>query len=221
VYARLISIQVGIPRTVTIEGQEVATAIHKAPIKGRVQLHSTNLEGDKQADLSVHGGQDKAVYVYPSEHYSYWKKQLPGVDLPWGAFGENFTTEGLLEDTVCLGDRFTIGAAVQRERSPRAEVVVTQPRIPCFKLNLKFDSDVMAKRFLASRRSGFYLRVLREGEVGPGDEIVRIHPDENRVSISDALRIYLHEPGSDELVRRALRVEYLSATWREHFRQNI
>jgi MOSC domain-containing protein YiiM len=212
VRARLISIQVGIPRTVPIDGQEVATAIYKAPLKGRVQLRSTNLEGDKQADLSVHGGRDKAVYAYPSEHYSYWKKQLPGVDLPWGAFGENFTTEGLTEDAVCLGDRFTIGTA---------EVVVTQPRIPCFKLNLKFDSDVMAKRFLASRRSGFYLRVLREGEVGSGDEIVRIHQDENRVSISDALRVYLHDSGSNELLHRALQVEYLSASWREHFRQNI
>jgi MOSC domain-containing protein YiiM len=159
--------------------------------------------------------------VYPSEHYPYWKKELPGVDLPWGAFGENFTTEGLLEDAVCLGDRFMIGAAVHRERSPRAEVVVTQPRIPCFKLNLKFDSGVMAKRFLASRRSGFYLRVLREGEVGAGDKIVRMHQDENRVSISDALRIYLHEPDSNELARRALQVEYLSATWREHFSQQI
>jgi MOSC domain-containing protein YiiM len=152
------------------------------------------------------------VYAYPSEHYSYWKKELPGVDLPWGAFGENFTTEGLLEDAVCLGDRFTIGTA---------EVVVTQPRIPCFKLNLKFDSDMMAKRFLASHRCGFYLRVLREGGVGAGDEIVRIHQDENRVSISDAMRIYLHEPGSNGLIHRALQVEYLSASWREHFRQNI
>jgi MOSC domain-containing protein YiiM len=212
VCARLISIQVGVPRTVTIDGQEVATGIYKAPLKGRVQLRSTNLEGDKQADLSVHGGQDKAVYAYPSEHYSYWKKELSGVDLPWGAFGENFTTEGLTEDAVCLGDRFTIGTA---------EVVVTQPRIPCFKLNLKFDSDVMAKRFLVSRRSGFYLRVLREGEVGSGDKIVRIHQDENRVSVSDALRIYLHEPDSNDLLHRALQVEYLSTSWREHFRQEI
>jgi MOSC domain-containing protein YiiM len=212
VRAKLVSIQVGVPRTFTLEGQEIATGIYKAPVEGRVQLRSTNLEGDKQADLSVHGGRDKAVYAYPSEHYHYWKKELPGVDLPWGSFGENFTTEGLTEDTVCLGDRFTIGTA---------EVVATQPRIPCFKLNLKFDSDVMAKRFLASRRSGFYLRVLREGEVGQGDEIVRIHQDENRVSVSDAMRIYLHEPGSNELKHRALQVEYLSETWREKFQQQI
>src|SRR6202140_965451 len=209
---RIVSIQVGIPRTVQLEGGEVPTAIFKAPVNKRITLHWLDLEGDQQADLSVHGGRDKAVYVYPSEHYPYWKKQLPGVNLPWGAFGENFTTSGLVEDTVGLGDRFTIGTA---------EVVVTQPRLPCFKLNLKFNRDDMAKRFLASRRTGFYLRVLREGEVGPGDEIARIHQDENRVSISDALRIYLHEPNSNELARRALQVEYLSPSWRERFTQRI
>jgi len=208
VRAKLISLQVGLPRTVTRDGQEVTTGIYKMPIEKRIQLHWLNLEGDKQANLSVHGGQDKTVYAYPSEHYLFWKKELSNSDLPWGAFGENFTTAGLLEDTVCLGDRFTIGTA---------EAVVTQPRIPCFKLNLKFDSDIMAKRFLASRRTGFYLRVLREGEVGPGDEIVRIHQDENRVSISDALRVYLHDPDASELIHRALRVEYLSAAWRKEF----
>ncbi len=209
---KLISIQVAIPRTVQYAGEEITTSIFKTPVKKRIPLHSLNLEGDQQADLSVHGGRDKTVYAYPSEHYSYWKKELPGVDLPWGALGENFTTAGFLEDTVCLGDRFTIGTA---------EVVVTQPRIPCFKLNLKFGRDDMAKRFLASRRSGFYLRVLREGEVGPGDKIVRIHQDENKVSISDAMRVYLHEPNSNELARRALQVEYLSATWRERFSQIV
>jgi MOSC domain-containing protein YiiM len=212
VRAKLISLQVGVPRTVQRDGQEITTGIYKMPIEKRIQLHWLNLEGDKQADLSFHGGQDKTVYAYPSEHYPYWKKELAGLELPWGAFGENFTTAGLLEDTVYLGDRFTIGTA---------EVAVTQPRIPCFKLNLKFDRDDMAKRFLASHRSGFYLRVLREGEVGPGDEIVRIHQDENRVSISDALCIYLHESDSYELIHRALRVEYLSASWREEFRQKI
>ena len=210
--AKLISLQVGLPRTLTRDGQKVITGIYKAPIAKRTQLHWTNLEGDKQADLINHGGQDKAVYAYPSEHYPYWNKELASSDLPWGAFGENFTTAGLLEDTVCLGDRFTIGAA---------EVVVTQPRIPCYKLSMKFDRKDMAERFLASRRSGFYLRVLREGEVGPGDEIALAHHDENDVSISDALRIHLHEPGASELIRRALRVEYLSAAWRADLRQQI
>jgi MOSC domain-containing protein YiiM len=209
---KLISLQVGVPRTIRRDSQEISTGIYKSPIAGRTRLHSLNLEGDKQADLSVHGGQDKAVYAYPSEHYPYWKRELPGVYLPWGAFGENFTTAGLLEGAVCIGDRFTIGTA---------EVVVTQPRIPCYKLNAKFDRDDLAKRFLASRRSGFYLRVLREGEVGPGDEFVLAQQGANRVTVSDALHIYLGELESRELIQRALQVEYLSAVWREEFRQLI
>jgi MOSC domain-containing protein YiiM len=204
----LISVQVGVPRIVRRDGQEVSTGIFKSPVAKRLPLHSLNLAGDRQADLSAHGGQDKAVYAYPSEHYSFWKKELPGVDLPWGAFGENFTTAGILETDVCLGDRIAIGTA---------EVVVTQPRIPCFKLNLKFDRDDMVKRFLASRRTGFYLRVLREGEVGAGDKIQIAHRDENRVSISDALKLYLHESDSKEMRQRALRVKYLSESWRQEF----
>jgi MOSC domain-containing protein YiiM len=208
----LISIQVGVPRTVNRDGQEVATGIFKSPVDTRVRLRELNLDGDQQADLSVHGGQNKAVYAYPSEHYPFWKKELPGVDLPWGSLGENFTTAGLLESSVCLGDRFEIGTA---------EVVVTQPRIPCFKLNLKFNRHDMIQRFLASHRSGFYLRVLREGEVGAGDEIRLIHQDENHVSVADVLRLYLGESDSSELLERALRVKYLSPSWREELSQNI
>jgi MOSC domain-containing protein YiiM len=208
----LISIQVGVPRTVKCDGEEVATGIFKSPVNQRVRLRELNLDGDQQADLSVHGGQNKAVYAYPSEHYPFWKKELPGVDLPWGSLGENFTTAGLLENSVCLGDRFEIGTA---------EVVVTQPRIPCFKLNLKFGRHDMIKRFLASHRSGFYLRVLREGEVGAGDEIVSTHQDENRISVADVLRLYLGESDSRELLERALRVKYLSPSWREELSQNI
>ena len=210
--ASLISIQVGVPRIVKLEGEEVSTGIFKAPVEKRLRLRHLNLEGDQQADLSVHGGQNKAVYAYPSEHYAFWKKALPGVDLPWGAFGENFTTSGLLEKDVCIGDRFTIGAA---------EVVVTQPRLPCFKLNLKFNRDDMVKRFLASHYSGFYLRVLREGEVGAQDEIVPIHRDENRVSVLDTLRLYLHESNSSELRQRALQVEYLPPSWRKEFSEQV
>ena len=208
----LISVQVGIPRKVVRDGEEVLTGIFKTPVIGRLRMCTLNLEGDRQADLSVHGGRDKAVYVYPSEHYPYWKNELPGMELPWGSFGENLTTSGLLESAVCIGDRFTIGAA---------EVVVTQPRLPCFKLNLKFDRDDMVKRFLASRRTGFYFRVLREGEIGAGDEIVRVHQDENHVSISDALNAYLGAPDSSELRERALRVEYLSASWRKGFSEQV
>jgi MOSC domain-containing protein YiiM len=206
----LISVQVGVPRIVHLDGQDISTGIFKSPVQKRVRLHGLNLEGDQQADLTVHGGRDKTVYAYPSEHYPFWKKELPGVDLPFGSFGENFTTDGILEADVCLGDRFAIGTA---------EVVVTQPRNPCFKLNLKFDRDDMVKRFLASRRSGFYFRVLREGEVGAGDEIRVVQRDENRVSIADALKIYLHESDSRELIQRALNVKYLPPSWREEFSQ--
>jgi len=175
-------------------------------------LRELDLDGDQQADLTVHGGPDKTVYAYSSEHYPFWKKELPGVNLPWGAFGENFTTSGLLENIVCIGDRFTIG---------HAEVVVTQPRLPCFKLNLKFNRDDMVKRFLASHFSGFYFRVLREGEVGAGDEIIRTHKDEHRVSVLDTVRIYLGESDSSELVHRALQLEYLPRSWRREFRERI
>ena len=207
---KLVSVQVGIPRVALRDGEEVLTGIFKSPVAHRVRMNRLNLEGDRQADLTVHGGPDKAVYAYPSEHYAFWKNELPGVELPWGSFGENLTVEGLLEADVCVGDRFQIGSA---------EVVVTQPRLPCFKLNLKFQRDDMAKRLLANRRTGFYLRVLREGEVGEGDEIVRVHEDENRVSISDMLRIYLGDPGAGEIIPRALRVEYLSAAWRGKFQK--
>ena len=208
----LISVQVGIPRKVVRDGEEVLTGIFKTPVNGRLRICTLNLEGDRQADLSVHGGPNKAVYGYPSEHYAYWKKELPGVELPWGSFGENLTTSGLLESEVHIGDRFTIGAA---------EVVVTQPRLPCFKLNLKFDRDDMVKRFLASHYSGFYFRVLREGEVGAGDEIVPIHRDENRVSVLDTLRLYLRESDSSELRNRALRLEYLSPSWRKELSAQV
>ena len=208
----LISVQVGVPRTVLLDGEEISTGIFKMAVQKRIQMRALNLDGDRQADLSVHGGRDKAVYVYPSEHYPFWKKELPGISLPWGSFGENLTTQDLLESDVHIGDRFTIGDA---------EVVVTQPRLPCFKLNLKFDREDMVKRFLASGRTGFYLRVLREGEIGAGDEIVRVHQDENRVSVSDILKVYLGAPDSDEVRERALRVKYLSNSWREELSEQI
>src|SRR6266852_1746146 len=153
---KLVSVNVGLPREVMWHGRTVTTGIYKQPVEGRVALRKLNLDGDGQADLTVHGGEDKAVYCYPLEHYDYWKKELPGGDLPMGVFGENFTTEGLLEG-VHLGDRFSVGSA---------EVVVTQPSLPCYKLGVRFQSDDMVKRFLASGRSGFYFAVAREGQVG-------------------------------------------------------
>jgi MOSC domain-containing protein YiiM len=193
----------------------VTTGIFKEPIEDRVLLRKLNLDGDGQADLTVHGGEYKAVYCYPLEHYAYWKQELPGYDLTTGNFGENFTTEGLLEDAIYLGDRFSIGSA---------EVVVTQPRLPCYKLGIRFQSDAMVKRFLASRRSGFYLAVTREGEVGAGDEIKDVSRDPNRVSIPEIIRLYLakdHKDADIELVRRALQVAAFPESWKKHFRARL
>ena len=159
---KLVSVNVGRARTVDWRGRRVRTAIWKAPAPGPVRVTRLTLEGDKQSDLRVHGGPDKAVYVYPSEHYAFWARELPGTELPWGAFGENFTTEGLLERDVRIGDRFRAGSA---------ELEVTDPRMPCYKLGVRFDRDDMVKRFLASGRTGFYLKVLSEGEVEAGDPI--------------------------------------------------
>ena len=176
---KLVSVQVGRPRKVQWRSMRVSTGIYKEPVEGRVMLHRFNLEGDKQADLTVHGGWDKAVYVYPSEHYAYWRRELPGVPLPYGSFGENFTTEGLDEQSVNIGDRFQVGEAI---------VEVTQPRLPCYKLGIRFGRPDMPKRFHASGRCGFYLAVLREGAVGAGDVWTRIARDDQEVSVSESYR---------------------------------
>jgi MOSC domain-containing protein YiiM len=153
---KLLSVNVGLPREIEWKEKVVRTSIFKAPVTGPVRVAKLNLDGDQQSDLSVHGGIDKAVYAYPSEHYAFWRREIPGMDLPWGVFGENFTTEGLLEEMVHIGDRFRVGSA---------EFVVTQPRMPCFKLGIRFNRSDIVKRFLQSGRSGFYFAVLKEGEV--------------------------------------------------------
>ncbi len=196
-------------------GRTVRTGIYKQAVEGRVALRTLNLEGDRQADLSVHGGKDKAVYCYPIEHYDYWKKELPGRELPMGMFGENFTTDGLSEDSAHLGDRFSVGSA---------EVVVAQPRLPCYKLGVRFQSDDMVRRFLASGRTGFYLAVTREGEVGAGDEIKVISRDDNAVPVSEITRLYIAKRyDEDDLtsLRRALRVAALPESWKGYFRERL
>jgi MOSC domain-containing protein YiiM len=213
--SKIISVNVGLPREVLWHGHTVTTGIFKEPVERRVFLGKLDLDGDRQADLTVHGGEYKAVYCYPVEHYAYWKKELPGYELTEGNFGENFTTEGLLEDAVHLGDQFSIGSA---------EVVVTQPRLPCYKLGIRFQSDAMVKRFLASKCSGFYFAVMREGEVGAGDEIKEVSHGPNHVSISEINRLYLATNYTDadiEVLRRALQVAAFPESWKEHFRSRL
>jgi MOSC domain-containing protein YiiM len=209
----LLSVNVGLPREVIWHGVNVTTGIFKHPVEGRVALRKLNLDGDRQADLTVHGGEYKAVYCYPVEHYEFWKKELPGVDLPMGSFGENFTTDGLLEESVHLGDRFSVGSA---------EVIVTQPRMPCYKLGVKFQIDDMVKRFLASGRLGYYVAVAREGEVGAGDEIEVIARDPNAVPVLEIMRLYIAKKYGDrdlDSIRRALQVPSLPDGWKDYFRE--
>jgi len=209
---KLISVNVGLPREVNSGGKTVRTSIWKSPIEGRVVVSKLNVYGDQQSNLAVHGGPNQAVYAYPSEHYTYWRSQLPDADLPWGAFGENFTTEGLLEDQVQIGDRLRTGSA---------EFVVTQPRMPCFKLEIRFNGADMIKRFLQSKRTGFYLAVLREGEVAAGDTIELGARQGSALTITDIVSLYTVESDNQELLRRAAEQPGLPESWKEYFRKRL
>jgi MOSC domain-containing protein YiiM len=209
---KIISINVGRPRLVLRAGETVSTGIFKDPIAGRVMLRKLNLDGDRQADLTVHGGPEKAVYAYPGEHYPFWKRELPDMDLPWGVFGENFTTEGLLETETNVGDRFRIGSA---------EVMVTQPRMPCYKLGIRFGRADIIKRFLVSERSGFYFSVLQEGEVGAGDEFELLEKNASGVRVADVTRLYSSDKRNLDLLRQAIATEALPSSWREYFQARI
>jgi MOSC domain-containing protein YiiM len=210
---KIVSINVGRPRQIPWQGQLVQTSIFKSPVAGRVQVRPHNLDGDEQSDLTVHGGVNKAVYVYPSEHYAFWKRELPDADLGWGNFGENLTTEGLLEDRVRIGDTLRIGSA---------EFIVTQPRMPCFKLGIRFNRADMVKRFHLSGRSGFYLSIVREGEVGSGDEIALIAGDDDGITVAEIFRLYNTADRADpQLMQRVTELPALSPSWREHFRKRL
>ncbi len=206
---KILSISVGRPREVESRGKRVLTSIFKEPVAGGVWARTLNLDGDEQSDLSVHGGPDKAVYVYPSEHYAYWRAQLPGIELPWGAFGENLTSEGLSETAVHIGDLVSIGAA---------EFVVTQPRLPCFKLGIRFGRLDMVRRFQQSGRTGFYLAVRREGVIAAGDEVRLVPGEQHGVSVADIVRLYTSHDGEQALLRRAVALAALPESWRDHFR---
>lgn len=209
---RVVSLNVGLPRTVTWRGKPVETGIWKQPIAGRAAIRGDNLVGDRQADLTVHGGRDKAVYGYPTEHYPWWRTQLPGIELPWGAFGENLSVEGLSETHVRIGDRFCIGTA---------ELMVTQPRMPCFKLGLKFDRPQLVKEFLRSERSGFYFAVVRAGTIGAGDVIEQVHEEPTSMTVTDLVRLSVASHIETDVLRRAVATPGLAEVWREEFRQRL
>jgi MOSC domain-containing protein YiiM len=216
----LVSLNVGLPREVIWHGMTVTTGIFKNPVHGRIALRTFDLDGDRQADLTVHGGEEKAVYCYPLEHYEYWKQELPGRELPMGMFGENFTLDfparnDSPENSVHIGDHFAIGSA---------EVVVTQPRLPCYKLGIRFQMDDMVKRFHISGRTGFYLAITREGEVGAGDEMKLISQVPSSVPVSEITRLFsVKSYTSDDVrsVERALQVEALPESWKDYFRERL
>lgn len=209
---RVISVNAGLPRPVEWRGRVVRTSIFKEPVSGRVRVNRLNVHGDEQSDLTVHGGAEKAVYAYPAEHYSFWREELPGVDLPWGAFGENLTIEGLLESDVRIGDRFAVGST---------ELVVTQPRIPCFKLGIRFGRDDMVKRFMQSGRTGFYLSVAEEGEVSAGDALVPISKHPDAITVADVVSLYAFDADNQELLRRVSGLSALPHGWREYFQKRL
>lgn len=209
---KLISVNVGQPRDMPWRGETITTGIFKEPVPGSIRMRQLNLDGDRQADLTVHGGVSKAVYVYPVEHYDYWRKELPDMELPWGMFGENLTIKGLLEDEVNIGDRFRIGTT---------EVMVTEPRMPCYKLGIRFGRDDMVKRFLASRRTGFYLAVLKEGEVKAGDVIELFDRDKNDITVADITRLYAFKKNDVDTLARVVQLEPLSDSWRGYFQDQL
>jgi MOSC domain-containing protein YiiM len=208
---KVLSLSVGLPREIEVEGGSVLTSIFKEPVDRRLRVSRLNFEGDEQSDLTVHGGVDKAVYVYPSEHYDAWRRELPEVEFPVAVFGENLTIEGVLED-VRIGDRFRIGTA---------EFMVTQPRMPCYKLGIRFGRMDMLKRMLRNGRTGFYFAVTQEGEVGAGDAIEPLARSVEDLTVSDVVRLYTVDAKNQELLRRATRSTILPESWKDYFRNRL
>jgi len=205
---KTLSISVGLPREVTWKGRTVSTSIFKEAVSGPVELRQHNLEGDRQADLSVHGGPTKAVYAYPSEHYPFWRSEFPEMELAWGMFGENLTTEGLDEESVHIGDVFQLGTA---------RLVVTEPRMPCFKLTIRFGREDIVKRFLQSQRSGLYFGVEQEGTVQAGDQFELLSTNSQGLKVADITRLYTTDKGNVALLEKAVATPTLPDKWKNYF----
>jgi len=203
---KVVSVNVGLPREIEWQGKRFATSIFKSSVSGPIPLRTLNFDGDKQSDLTVHGGPDKAVYGYPIEHYAYWRRELPDAELAYGAFGENLTTEGLDETDLSIGDVLRVGTAT---------LMVTQPRVPCFKLAARFGLPDMVKRFAKSRHSGFYFSVVEEGTVAAGSEVRILERATERMSVTELNDLYFSkEPPKTEVLTRALRLRGLAPVWR-------
>jgi MOSC domain-containing protein YiiM len=210
---KLVTVSVGLPQIVqTADESFVTTAIFKRPVDGPVRVNELNLEGDAQADLTVHGGWSKAVYAYPSEHYDFWRTEIPEAEITDSQFGENLSTQGLIETEVFIGDRLRIGSA---------EFIVTEPRMPCYKLGVRWGRKDILRRFLQSRRSGFYLAVTKTGVVSAGDDIEMISRDENKVSVTDIVRVWVEDKDDRETMSRALLIDAFPESWKEPFRERI
>jgi MOSC domain-containing protein YiiM len=209
---RVISVNVGRPKAVRWHTQTVVTSIWKSPVSGPVHVKPFNLYGDEQSDLTVHGGRNKAVYGYPEEHYEYWRRELPDADLARGAFGENLTTEGLLETDAAIGDRYRIGTA---------ELIVTQPRIPCFKLGIRFGDDRMVRRFMASRRSGFYFAIAKAGRLEAGDSIERLSRVKDAVTVAQIIGMFTGDLDDPDLASRAIAADALPQFWKEELAKGL
>jgi MOSC domain-containing protein YiiM/ferredoxin-NADP reductase len=206
--ARLLSVNVGLPRDIAWKGRTVRTGIWKAPVPGRCRARRLNLDGDGQGDLAGHGGEQRAVFVYQIESYRYWQAQLGRDDFVPGQFGENFTIEGLSDDVACIGDRFQIGSALFE---------ITQPRVTCYRVGIRMNEPRMPALLTSSGRPGFYFRVLREGEVGAGDAILKVGEAEERMTVAE-INALLYSPNhAREQLHRALRIEALSPGWRSSF----
>lgn len=208
------SVNVGLPVEVAHAHAAVMTGIFKQPVTGPVRVRTLNLEGDGQADLIHHGGQSKAVYAYSLDHYAWWCKKLAREDLTCGQFGENLTVAGLDEAKLCVGDQLRIGSAV---------LTISQPRVPCFKLGIRFGDRRMPKMFAESLRTGVYLRVLQEGSIEAGDAVEVVVQGKGRIAIRSLFDAYFHpdHPASRTLLTRALEVPELSSEWRGHIPQRL
>lgn len=209
---RIVSVNVGLPRTVLYQGKEVSTGIFKSPVPKPIMVHQTNLDGDRQADLRVHGGREKAVYAYPHQHYIGWKTDFPQFNFPVGVFGENLTVEGLDEREIRIGDRFQAG---------ECELQVTQPRLPCFKLGIRFGDPKMVQHFLQRKQPGVYFSVVKEGLVKASDKFTLLDKSDSQLTVTDIVRLYAFDKTDQKGLQLAANDPYLPQSWREYFTKKL